>query len=107
VYARQETGEKLPQNLGNILPTILVTLDVNDNRTHSVENMPEVPNIGRQLDLLRSNPNADYPTEVEAANTPNRMWNALHDSAVFIAVMLRDMDYREVELCSGSHRPPF
>jgi hypothetical protein len=97
VYARQETGEKLPQNLGNILTTILVTLDVNDN----------VNDIGRQLDLLRSNPNADYPTEVEAANTPNRMWNALHDSAVFIAVMLRDMDYREVELCSGSHRPPF
>jgi hypothetical protein len=98
VYARQETGEKLPQNLGNILTTILVTLDVNDNRT---------PDIGRQLDLLRSNPNADYPTEVEAANTPDRMWNALHDSAVFIAVMLRDMDYREVELRSGSHRTPF
>jgi hypothetical protein len=97
VYARQETGEKLPQNLGNILTTILVTLDVNDN----------VNDIGRQLDLLRTNPNADYPTEVEAANTPNRMWNALHDSAVFIAVMLRDMDYREAELCSGSHRTPF
>jgi hypothetical protein len=96
VYARQETGEKLPQNLGNILTTILVTLDVNDN----------VNDIGRQLDLLRTNPNADYPTEVDN-RTSDRMWNALHDSAVFIAVMLRDMDYREAELCSGSHRTPF